>query len=97
MANLKLNSFKKNETKKNTKTMVISLVIILSILASFYVYKTFAYYKQIEEHDVIKTKIGDFRTSEYTSYDNTNTGLNCTGENATAQCAIDELDKLIGE
>ena len=93
----KLNRFKENNTQKNTKNLVISLVIILFVLASFYVYKTFAYYKQVEEHDVIKTKIGDFRQAEYTYFENSNSELNCTGENATAQCAIDELSKIIGE
>lgn len=93
----KLQTFKADGAKNNIRNMIIAAGIILLFLISFAIYKTYAYYKQVEEHDVIKAKIGNFAKAEYTSYDNTNTGLNCTGENATAQCAIDEISKMLGE
>lgn len=93
----KLERFKKDGIKSNIKYLVISGVIILIIVISFFLYNSYAYYKQVESRDVIKAKVGDFRKAEYTSYDNTNTGLDCTNDNATVQCAIDELNKKLGE
>ena len=93
----KLERFKKDGIKTNVKYVVISGVVILITIVSFFLYKSYAYYKQVDSNDVIKAKVGDFRTAKYTSYDNTNTGLNCTGDNANIQCAIDELSEMLGD
>ena len=93
----KLERFKKDKIKSNVKYVVISGAVILITIVSFFLYKSYAYYKQVDSNDVIKAKVGDFRQAQYTSYDNTNTGFNCTGENATVQCAIDELSEILGD
>ena len=93
----KLERFKKDGIKTNVKYVVISGVVILITIVSFFLYKSYAYYKQVNSNDVIEAKVGDFRQAQYTSYDNTNTGLNCTGNNANIQCAIDELSEMLGE
>lgn len=93
----KLERFKKDGIKSNVKYLVIGGVVILITIASFFLYKSYAYYKQVDSNDVIKAKVADFRQAQYTSYDNTNTGLDCTGDNATVQCAIDELSEMLGE
>ena len=92
----KLQKFKKDGIKTNVKYVVISGVVILITIVSFFLYKSYAYYKQVDSNDVIKAKVGDFRQAKYTSYDNTNTGLNCTGNNANIQCAIEELSVKLG-
>ena len=93
----KLQRFKKDGIKTNVKYVVISGVFILVTIASFFLYKSYAYYKQENSNDVIEAKVGDFRQAQYTGYDNTNTGFNCTGDNANIQCAIDELSEMLGE
>lgn len=93
----KLERFKKDGIKTNVKYVVISGVVILITIVSFFLYNSYAYYKQVDSNDVIKTKVGDFKQAQYTSYDNTNNGLNCTDENANIQCAIDELSEMLGE
>ena len=92
----KLQKFKKDGIKTNVKYVVISGVVILITIVSFFLYKSYAYYKQVDSNDVIKAKVGDFRQAKYTSYDNTNTGLNCTGNSANIQCAIEELSIKLG-
>ena len=92
----KLQKFKKDGIKTNVKYVVISGVVILITIVSFFLYKSYAYYKQVDSNDVIKAKVGDFRQAKYTSYDNTNTGLNCTGNSANIQCAIEELSVKLG-
>ena len=93
----KLERFNKKSDKPTTKHMMIASGIIVGILGIFVAYKSFAFYTDKQAHDVIKAKIGEYRYDYNVSYDNTNTGLNCTGNNANVKCAIDEIADMLGE
>ena len=89
----KLERFKKQSDKPTTKQILIAGGVILVLLGAFVLYRSFALYTTKESHDVIKAKIGNYKKDIYVSYDNTNTGLDCTD----VKCAIDEIADMLGE
>ena len=67
------------------------------LLGTFVLYKSFAFYTDKQSHDVIKARIGEYRYAYNMSYDNTNTGINCTNNNAHVQCALDEISNMLNK
>lgn len=61
---IKLQKFNKQNKLKQIKTIVISGVILIIALISLIVFKSYAYYKQSNSYDVIKSKIGEFSKSD---------------------------------
>ena len=89
----KLEKFNKKSDKPTTKHIIIAGGILIGILGIFVAYKSFAFYTDKQSHDVIKAKIGEYRYDYNVSYDNTNTGLDCTD----VKCAIDNIADMLGE
>lgn len=61
---IKLQKFNKQNKLKQIKTIAISGVILIIALISLIVFKSYAYYKQSNSYDVIKSKIGEFSKSD---------------------------------
>lgn len=61
---IKLQKFNKQNRSKQIKTIIISGVILIIALISLIVFKSYAYYKQSNSYDVIKSKIGEFSKSD---------------------------------
>ena len=89
----KLERFSEKSNKPTTKQILIAAGIIVLLLGAFVFYKSFAFYKENKSDDVVKAKIGNYKKDIYVSYDNTNTGLDCTD----TKCAIDEISDMLGE
>lgn len=92
----KLEKFKKNSDKPTIKQIMIAAGIIVVLLGGFALYKSFALYTANESHDVVKAKVKDFKKAEYVSYDNSYSHLDCTNDNATVKCALEEIEEMVG-
>ena len=93
----KLEKFKKDSDKPTIKQILFAAGVIVVLLGAFVLYRSFALYTTNESHDVIKAKIKDFKKDMYVYYDNTNTGINCTNNNANVKCAIDNIADMLEE
>ena len=90
---LKLRKFKEKKLKNNS--LLVSAIILLGLMSSVVLSKTYAIYKVEKKYDLIKAKIGDFRgKNQVISYyinnqesdvipENKNYKVNVSCENAT--------------
>ena len=56
----KLTKFKEKEGNNNLRNYIISAIILVGALLSFFIYKSYAAYKVEKKYDVIKARIGEF-------------------------------------
>ena len=92
----KLEKFKQNSEKPTVKQILCALGVLVVLLGAFVIYRSFALYTTNEAHDVVRSKVKDFKRAEYVSYDNSYSGLDCSGDNATVKCALEKIEEMVG-